>query len=207
MRYLPATRPDDLPRSVLAALAKFDDLRLRADLAERDLVALTNTGRDTEAAETDRLAEQAAVAAGEPVPAGDAANTLAADRQRAAYAAEAHRTALHRAVFEVADVCTKVAERGEEAEQARRAEALTRLTEQAEALAAGIEAEHRARGRHEWLRTGSFDRNGPAVGAWEVVPKLAHLGLGVGMTDPAGATDHVAAVVRRVVAATFTEES
>lgn len=195
-------RPASLPAPVAEALAKYDDLLARSRQADRDLAALATPERAAEAEAADRRAAVEAVTAGKPVPAGKAAEALRADLDKARRAAEAYTAATADAAAALSTACTEAANDGEQAEQERRAAAVARLIEQAEALAEAINSEAVARATHSWLRTGELD-DAAWVAAWDVIPMLRGRGIGPGVDRPRDFAEPAGAVVRRVIGAAF----
>lgn len=200
-------RPADLPKGVADALVKLDDVFARAQQAERTARELADKSHDEAAEKADRAAAAKAATEGKDIPAPSAVPTLEADRGKAAAAVVAFTDAVEAAVNVVHAARSAAAEAGESGELTRRTDAVAALLEQAEELAGAITAEHTARQRHTWLRTGVMPQGQAQILPWDAVPGLLGFGVGPGSGHPlreqmTSATD----VVRRAVAAAFAEE-
>lgn len=199
-------RPSSLPKNVADALADHDTARDRYRAAEKAARDLAAESHDRAAEKADRDAAIAAAAKGSTIPDPVAVPTLRSDREKAARALEAHASVINTAVYALNDARRAAAELGEKAEQERRVAAAASLAEQAEALATAAQAEAAARAGHEWLRTGSMGSATAPVAAWDILPVLRSYGMGPGMDGARGMIESAPNVVRRVIAAAFTEE-
>ena len=202
-------RPADLPKAVADALDRLDDAHARAEEARKAARALNAPDALRRAQEADKTAAVEAVAKGKAVPDAKHVDTLHADREKAARAAEAHDQHLADCLRAVDTARWAAWDAEREAEQTRRAAAVAALQEQAAGLGRAVEAEHAARARAEWLRTGQMQPGRAEIYAWDAVPLL--LGRGIGPGDglpPREYADSAAAVIARTAVAPFiTEES
>lgn len=206
VQYLAGNVPADLPEAVVDALTRHAEARTRAQEARKASSALRTPDALTRATAADKADAVAAVAAGKAVPDAKHTAKLHADRERAARAVEAcdqHLADTARAVDEARRAAWE-AEQG--AEQTRRGKAVEALQAQAAELGAAIDAEHAARARAEWLRTGQMQPGRATVHACDAVPVLLRRGVGPDDDRYRDAADSAAAVIARTAVAPFTQE-
>lgn len=158
-----------LPKKLAAALTERDALAVRLGEAQTRVNELSSTALDTAAQAKDDAAATAAARTGKPIPPATATAQLAREREEAARALEAHRTAHTALTAEASEVRDEV--RDFDRREALREEARQRITVLADQLADEVEASVERLAVQDFLCNGTYDTRA-ATWPTEVCPSL-----------------------------------
>lgn len=171
--YRPERRPplESLPSDLAQLLAEFDAAHVRLRDARTEHERLAHRDSDEEARRADNAAAAEAARAGKKIPPAAAAAKLEKDRDEAARAVHAHRSAIKAIVNDLDDATSQTAEstRFDDSDHVR-------VDEAAAALITALERAVADRAAYDWMRGRSYSA---AAQTWivDVVPALKNHGM------------------------------